>query len=367
MKRLILLLILLSPTTQSWGPETHKYMCNEAIRDVWGANVLTKCIREQSSEFMNKICDQTREVMGEEYGETCRTRLPTAKDIHPATIPNSIFLDEDVHLNHLKCPLRNPAHRKWFCVQEGEGKAVEYAEKWLNAMQNAPDECSRIYYFCIASHYFTDSQSQLHQIKNVKNDCIEVIEGRLDKQITDVDKIVQASAICEFETGRGSTLKSEDQRIGVRTETIQAIIEDLGELALPYQDLPYVKTVSVTVLANRIDHDLATGLYRYLRENGMQVQYADSENFETRKYGKNIIILGGHGAPDTGVIAAEFLSGNERDKLEEKDATAYLKKNGPWTVNQKVLVIAGYRQEDTQKAWMKNKQDILAQLKPEGQ
>jgi hypothetical protein len=189
---------------------------------------------------------------------------------------------------------------------------------------------------------------------------LDAIEDAVDKQIVKGLEYVQAGKFCDFEVGRGSTKKDYRQRMGVRTETLQAILNGLIAKGTPATTLPYVKTTKVLVLANSIDHDLAVGFYSYLRQNNMTVKFSSAEEFESKKYAEKIIILGGHGAPEgVGGIVSSLTTLDTREDLEKPNATMYLVKEGVWTLNQKIVLIAGYSREDTQKAWMEHKEEVV--------
>lgn len=117
------------------------------------------------------------------------------------------------------------------------------------------------------------------------------------------------------------------------------------------------------VLANSIDHDGASSLYAFMRANGVTPTFTNAESFDEHKYVKDVIILGGHGAPEgVGDIVDQLLTSSQKQALETPDATAYHTLTDEYSIGQHIHVLAGYTEDDTQMAWNQNKDALLEAL-----
>ncbi|HHQ45231.1 MAG TPA: hypothetical protein ENN13_03735 [Candidatus Altiarchaeales archaeon] len=360
----LLALTILSATTVAWGPVAHKYLCEEAVKNVWGGEAIEECITNPPSDFLLRLCEAAREVSGDEYYETCKSTIFQNANVHPSMVPAEIFGDEILHKNYDSCPIKDPSKKTYYCGSRGDGKAPELAQKWFDQMDEAEGKCMRVWMFCVASHYYADAQSPLRQLDDstIQNDCVNVIEKQADRQIQNQGLAGwSVGTTCEF--SRGKKFEDYKQRFGLSASTAQGILNLLEKTALDKKDAPYRAENRVVVLANNIDHDLATGFYNILRENGNTLEFIDASQFQEKKYAEKIIILGGHGAPaGVGLIVSDLISKTTRDNLETPGAKIFEEKEGVWTLNQKILLIAGYSKDDTQKSWMQNQDEILATL-----
>ncbi|MBD3261162.1 MAG: hypothetical protein GF334_05685 [Candidatus Altiarchaeales archaeon] len=366
MAKEILVFLLLIGLCSGFGPQTQKHICEQAVKQAWGKDTYLKCIPTEDVDFIQKLCSLSAEINGEETEQRCLTYMTKNTDTHPALIPYNVFRDQHLHYNFNTCPIDSGPQRMWICGEPGQGGALRTAENWFNAMSEAPDECTRVYELCIGGNYFADAQNPARQVlpQVISNDCVERIEDHVEEKIeSGLEDWSRVRTKCEFEKGRGSTHKEDDQYLIVSRFSINAIIRELVDEAEEVKDKPYKRSAQVVVLANSLDHDLAVPFYRFLRDRGVSVEYCDANIFDAKKYDKNIIILGGHGAPEgVGSIASQVLSASQRKALEQEGAEGYWVRENLWSHGQKILVIAGYSKTDTRDAWMENKNNILNHL-----
>ncbi len=105
------------------------------------------------------------------------------------------------------------------------------------------------------------------------------------------------------------------------------------------------------VVANSIDYKLATDLFDYLRDAGFEVIHIFPEDFANYKKEKNIVILGGHLAPEgTGEIVSDLLTSEQKAELEQKGAVKIFKFSNIYTLGQRITVLAGNTREETKQA-----------------
>ncbi|MCX6695802.1 MAG: hypothetical protein NTU61_05855 [Candidatus Altiarchaeota archaeon] len=303
MNRLVLVavLLLLSGLCAAWGPGVNKRLCEDSVAAVWGQEVLRDCVPENDSGFLWRFCDVNSVMMGsEDYGK-CKKAFSRTYDIHPALIPTDVFMDEALHYDYLHCPIIKGTERWWICGDSSDRSAWVLADKWFSAAETAPDVCTRVYDFCIAVNYYADSESELHQVKNIDNKCMQNIEATADRMVESNESSWNAGDKCNF---RGSTDNSltHTQRLGVGSADINRITEYLRNRGVVIRDKPLQPKSSVIILANSIDKEGAQGLY----------------------------------------------------DLE-----------GVWKEGQKVFVVAGNEKEDTQAAWIENKDSLLSGVNAE--
>ncbi len=115
----------------------------------------------------------------------------------------------------------------------------------------------------------------------------------------------------------------------------------------------------IIVLANLIDYALASDFFEYLRSSGYEAIHVLPENFDSYKTEKNIIILGGHKAPDgVGAIVGDLLSAEQKSELEKPGAVEMFTFEDIWAPGQHVIVLAGNTREETKQAHRKYRQDL---------
>ncbi len=115
----------------------------------------------------------------------------------------------------------------------------------------------------------------------------------------------------------------------------------------------------IIVLANLIDYALASDFFEYLRSSGYEAIHVLPENFDSYKTEKNIIILGGHKAPQgVGEIVGDLLSAEQKSELEKPGAVEMFTFEDIWAPGQRVIVLAGNTREETKQAHRKYRQDL---------
>jgi|Deesub1362B_J571_1020462.scaffolds.fasta_scaffold05958_2 hypothetical protein len=116
----------------------------------------------------------------------------------------------------------------------------------------------------------------------------------------------------------------------------------------------------IVILANLIDYALATDLFEYLRNAGYEVIHVLPENFDSYKSEKNIIILGGHKAPEgVGEIVGDLLSAEQKAMLEKPGAVEMFTSRDIWAPGQRVIVLAGNTREETKQAHRQHRGELL--------
>jgi len=360
---LIALILLLSGFASAWGPEVSKYVCNTAVERVWGESVLSDCIPKMDSGFLYAFCDVNAIVMGNDNFEKCTRAFTRDLGIHPALIPHEVFKDDALHYDYLHCPIIKGSDRWWICGDNTERPTIDLAEKWFSAAETAPDLCTRIYDFCVASNYYADSESELHQVKNFYNSCQQDIEAAADILVLNNLSSWSSGATCRFREGKGETFKDYKERLGVNKFDVDRALTYLENRGMVIANMSLHPKRSVIILANSIDSDRAADLYSFLKNNSIDVHFSTADNFEPVKYNPKIIILGGQNAVEgVGGIVSTILLSDEKNSLLEAGAKKLFLKENVWANNQNVVVVAGNEKEDTQAAWMENKERILSEV-----
>lgn len=116
----------------------------------------------------------------------------------------------------------------------------------------------------------------------------------------------------------------------------------------------------IVVIANSIDGALAQELYWLLDTAGVEVIPASGVTFQSHATERFIIVLGGHHAPEgVGQIADFLLTDEEKNLLLKSNNSSFLfVRTDVWAKKQVVLIFAGYEKEQTQLAWMQNKERL---------
>ncbi|WP_456473729.1 hypothetical protein [Candidatus Pyrohabitans sp.] len=116
----------------------------------------------------------------------------------------------------------------------------------------------------------------------------------------------------------------------------------------------------IVILANLIDYALASDLFEYLRNAGYEVVHVLPENFASYKSEKNIVILGGHKAPDgVGEVVGSLLGSEQKAMLEKPGATERFTFSDIWAPGQRITVFAGNTREETKLAHRQYRKELL--------
>jgi hypothetical protein len=130
----------------------------------------------------------------------------------------------------------------------------------------------------------------------------------------------------------------------------------------------------IVVLANSIDLDLASDLFGFLGNRGLEIVHTTAENFEEHKDEKFILILGGPDAPEgVGDIVRNsgILSIDDADNIRKEGSRKKFVAANPWKrrPGQVVWIIAGSNREETMHAHKDYRasvsQDIAANVEQE--
>ncbi|HKZ57814.1 MAG TPA: hypothetical protein VJ024_08940, partial [Thermodesulfovibrionales bacterium] len=115
----------------------------------------------------------------------------------------------------------------------------------------------------------------------------------------------------------------------------------------------------IVVLANSIDYSMATDLFGFMGNRGIEVIKASAENFHLYKSEKFIVILGGPDAPEgVGEIVKEVLSEVQVESIREEGARRRYTKTNFWIQGQRVTVIAGSDRNATMKSHEEHREDV---------
>lgn len=144
-----------------------------------------------------------------------------------------------------------------------------------------------------------------------------------------------------------------DDAIGISSYTIFGVKHTPAAVARP---------TKIIVVANLIDYSLAADFFEFLRNSKVEPVHVLPQNLFKYQYQleKNIVILGGHKAPDgTGDIVKAILPPASQQQLEVKGAQKIFTLGAIWSANQKVVVLAGYNREDTRWAHVKYRANVF--------
>jgi hypothetical protein len=376
----LLSLSQISSSALAWGPFTNRYICNEAVKFVWGVDAVAQCLSQGQAGGSVGFCDSVYDVMGQEYESKCRDALRAGVAIDPSTVSQEIFNDTRNHFDFSKCPINKGTNKQWICG-DGARPAYDMYLSWLEETKIAPDLCGRIRNFCVAAAYYADSESSLHNVKYVSNDCVKNIEDSIDRCMQNGVGDCSASQICKFSTRTASEvtyssiteksgpindmgLLNFQQTLGESSSTVNRVIANLTLTGLELKGLPYKPKKGVVLLANSIDLGQASEFIQYLSSNGVNVIVSNASDFEGLKYNSRIIVLGGQNSPQgVGAVSAQILSENDESSLMNAQAGFMFVKDGSWSSGQKIVVIAGNELEDTRRVLSQERQQALDEVK----
>lgn len=347
-----LALFLFSVPASAWGPVASQYVCEQAASSVWGEEAVRDCIPLSDLQVTVRVCDKAEEVLGVNASKACRQSIGDGVFPHPALLSSDVFEDDSNHFDYLKCPIREGGERDWICGDPKDRLAYETASMWLTMAEYAPDLCTRIAYFCVASSYYADTESSLHQVKFVSNDCRQNIEASIDRCLAGGERDCSATQVCRFHNGeRGSSLLSHKQPMGESTTSLERAINWLQSEGRRLREAPYAPVAKATLLANSMDLALADDLIQTLEEAGVLVSVTGVGRFETLKYADYVIVLGGQNAPEgVGEVSAQLLTNDQKDELMSEGSKHLYEFGDIWKKDQKVFVCAGHSANDTQRA-----------------
>ena len=129
---------------------------------------------------------------------------------------------------------------------------------------------------------------------------------------------------------------------------------------LPTQPEPTI------VIANSIDKVAIGPLIFRLDRTGPVLQKPASKLSDYKDYNKNIVILGGHNAPEgVGDIVSDLLTESEkRSLLASPKASKKFVKEDVWVTGQTVTIYAGYERAQTWSAWASEIDGVRVPIEP---
>jgi len=117
------------------------------------------------------------------------------------------------------------------------------------------------------------------------------------------------------------------------------------------------------VVANTVDSQRAGGLYSLIASMGCDAVKADSRSYMMLKESPLIIILGGQMSPEgVGYIVSGLLSESEKEALLTPNASATYAMENVSAPGQKLIVFAGYNEDDTERAWRHGAEAAISPL-----
>ena len=351
-------LVILSLSVQAWGPATHRHICDEAVKEAFGLGVASKCLPRKSSQFMDDFCAQAYRMTDAETYRKCRDSYKKREFIHPANMPDELFNDTENFHDYSQCPVRPGPARQLLCGSKDDTPAPKEANRWFAEAGNASETCMRVYMFCIGSAYYAKGENPVNQVMKEEEDCYDTIVNGIENGIAAGKDTYRARIRCQFEDS------SYEHDILVTEKRIGRIIGELVEVGKNISSAKMEETGKVVFLANSVDFDANHEFYVQLQSKGFSVSQANAENFNTLKYAKYLIILGGHHTGEgVGEIVDTVLLSEEKDAILASQA-AYIKSESKdvWMLGQKIWVLAGYEKEQTQEAVAEHGGKIITEI-----
>jgi hypothetical protein len=116
---------------------------------------------------------------------------------------------------------------------------------------------------------------------------------------------------------------------------------------------------SIIVLANSIDRSMASPVFAYLQDMGINLVHASARDFNQFKNDDFIVILGGPDAYDgVGEVVQEVLAEDEADFIRAPGSLEMILKKDVWSKDQIVIVIAGQGRNQTKLAGEEKKEEL---------
>lgn len=248
---LFFILLLSVQSVSAWSNQTYIHVCDEAVKYVWGSEVLEGCIYNQTLSFQKNFCDTIMLYLGERAYHLC---MAEENVVHPALMPILFFNDQEYHRDYSSCPIRSDTEARYLCSMEKSNPALERSLTWFDISEDAPDVCTRVYEFCIASNYMADIYNPLnHILYGVdKGTCSEILDNKVENRIMELFPAGWSVAqVCSFKyteekVGQVVTGRYAQEFI-VSNKTFVDLIRNLTFYANAVSQLPY-RTTTTTVV-----------------------------------------------------------------------------------------------------------------------
>ncbi|MEA1993137.1 MAG: CARDB domain-containing protein [Euryarchaeota archaeon] len=156
-----------------------------------------------------------------------------------------------------------------------------------------------------------------------------------------------------------------EREIKVRVD-LKEMVEEMDETNNTMTRSISAEKPMVYILSNAIDwHREGEGLEFFLESNKINVTRIFPNSFDSYRDKEILIMLGGHKAYDTvGYIVSQVLDLSLMNYLETEGAYDVFAREDVFSLNQKVIVLAGNDRELTARAILENKENILSYVKP---
>ncbi len=224
-------MIILSQTAVAWNDYTLSTICDTVVKEVWGQELLDRCIHQRTMQTQQNFCQGLTENQAE-----C---MSLQSVIHPALIPKLMFSHSEIPQKQESCIIRNSREHKYLC--ETETKATDNADIWFDSSEKSRTECGRIYKFCIASAYIAESYNPFNWVKEEDPECNKNLAFKADEQYKK-GGVWSVSQVCTFTYNHQLTGRTKEvqyrQQFGASSDTIASIIRNLTNTAIGLKAIP---------------------------------------------------------------------------------------------------------------------------------
>ncbi|MFH1125818.1 MAG: hypothetical protein V1703_01720 [Candidatus Altiarchaeota archaeon] len=243
------LLLLLIPCASAWSNNTYIYVCDNAVRYVWGSEALETCIKSQSLDFQKNFCNVLLLHAGEEAYSRCMAENSLT---HPALMSNLFFNDPEYHRDYSSCPIRSDIDSKYLCAGDNGSPVLERSLMWFDIAKNAPDLCTRIYEFCIGSSYIADACNPLSHLSYGvdQSDCSLFLDNKVEERLLEQTNAGWSIAqVCKFryiqpKAGQNVTVRYTQEFV-VSNKTFADLIVNITYYGSQIHNVPYSTTTTV--------------------------------------------------------------------------------------------------------------------------
>lgn len=223
-----IIILLLTITATAWTPDTKKHICEQAVEQLWGAQVLEECLERDDHTLQGEFCDLLTRYKENDYG--CMERINRSY-IHPASFPDIIFKDTEQY-NYNECPIQDKREGGWICQSDGNTAGMK-SWLWLQRATEAEEKCLQVRSFCIASAYYAESRDKLSQVEHMIG-CMRPIEEEVESKVTGTDEEWEVVSYCFFKylqprAGQKKTVRHR-QAFRYTERDIQAIVSNMTYL-----------------------------------------------------------------------------------------------------------------------------------------
>jgi len=227
----VLVLLLLSTNTLSWGPDTHDYMCRTVVSAVWGSKGL-ECLSSVGDDY----CSDLKTACGQDAYSSCAQFYSCIQSyskgnaIDPASYTEFVLQDVKYHYDYSSCPIKWFHDNEWVCSSTGSPAKEKY-EQWIRYAEDASSLCSRVARFCTAGNYYADSKFPLYQVDHLVGCMGLPLDDEVDIKVKAREKDWVVKKQCSFSYMKDyAGVKREDSShimFLIRQGDVDSIIKDL--------------------------------------------------------------------------------------------------------------------------------------------